>query len=774
MASINKKELFILLFILGSASYITFISITQPYLGIEVAKNEDEWVISNINGDSWANEENIPVGATIETVNGKEPEQHYSIIMFQNLENADSFTLEHEGKHLYYNGIEQTSATHWIFFVIIPLLFLMGVIWISHLVYQKVDRRYSVHLLMLFFLTIGLGYISNSGAVRDNMYSVFLNAFLFLISIVILIHFLYRYFSELGIYWFSKRWYYALYLFVGVVTIVESIFLMNGEYPTFIYHIPRILLLGLYIILFFIIYSGLYLHRDNSYRTLFKYVCIGMTIAFLPYISLYLIPALTIGNKLIPIEFAASFLIALPVTFMYLVTREQLIDINFYMGRLRYYVLLSVVPSLLITISISLIINRSLSFVYYLEIFVVINVILIIFLSIKEVLDFKLQQYLFAARYSYQESMHRMSKNMKDQTNAVDLMKVLRNEISNVLNVRDIYIYSKHNKKTLYCVYDPIPEDILDHFEDYFSTHSYDIGSIIETEKGFGVIVGYSLEKITMIWCRGKKDFTTLNRDEKTYLQTISHNANIAIENMNLIEDLLKELRTLRSDQTQQYPAWLSRLLFSIAENQRKQLSIDLHDTVLQEQLYLYRRMDDLIGKRKDLPKTLSSELNMFKESILDSIHLIRETCNELRPAFIEELGLVHALEDLIEQYQLRSNFTVYFTHEGFHADLDQERVLAIFRIVQELLSNAMKHSEAKIVKLSLANDHEGVTLIYSDDGQGMDYSFQRDLFSHIGLSGIEQRVHGLNGSLTIDTSPGKGFKSTISFPYTVSKEATV
>ncbi|MFC7061598.1 sensor histidine kinase [Halobacillus seohaensis] len=770
----NKKELLILLFILISASYITFISVTQPFLGIEVKQTNGEWVVSSINGDSWADEHEIPLGATVASINSKSPNEHYTVHMFNNLENANSFTLVDDKNVRLYENIDKSSATHWTLFIITPIIFLAAVLWISHLVFQKVEKRFSANLLMLFFLAIGLGYVSNSGAVRDDLYSVFLNTFLFLLSPVILIHYLYNYFAELDIYWFSKTWFKKLYIIVVSVTIVESLFLVTTQYPSFFYQVPSFLLLALYIISFFIIYRGLYLYRNHSHGTMFKYMSVGMTVAFVPYILLYLLPALTIGVKLIPLEFAAVFLIALPITFMYLVTREQLIDIDFYMGRLRYYALLSTVPSLLITIALAVFIDNSLSFIHYVEVFLIINILLIIFLSLKEFLDFKLQKYLFAARYSYQESMHRMSKNMKDQTNAVDLMKVLRNEISNVLNVRDIYIYSKHNKKDVYCVYDPIPEDILGHFGEYFTDHGYDIGAIIETEKGFGVIVGFSLEKITMLWCKGKKDFTRLNRDEKTYLQTISHNANIAIENMNLIEDLLKELRTLRSDQTQQYPAWLSRLLFSIAENQRKQLSIDLHDTVLQEQLYLYRRMDDLIGKRKDLPKTLSTELGMFKESILDSIHLIRETCNELRPAFIEELGLVNALEDLIEQYQLRSNFTVYFSHKEFDAALDQERILAIFRIVQEFLSNAMKHSEAKTVKLNLSNDHKQVSLLYSDDGQGMDYSFQRDLFSHIGLSGIEQRVHGLNGSLNIKTEIDAGFKSTITFPYNMSKEAKV
>ncbi|MCP3030505.1 sensor histidine kinase [Halobacillus sp. A1] len=774
MRSMNTKELLILLFVLGSASYIIFVSVTQPFLGIELEKNGEQFEITHINGDSWGDKQQVPLGATVENVNGESPEEHYTVTMFKTLENANSFTLNHDGEFLNYEEIEQSSATHWAFFIILPIIFLLFVLWISHLVNKKVNKRYSANLLMLFFLMIAVGYISNGGAVRADFYSLFINVFLFLLAPVVLIHFLYKYFSELGVYWFSKNWYQVLYILVGAVTLLEGYFILTNQYPSVYYYIPRIFLLGLYIISFFIIFRGLFIHRNHSHGTLFKYVSIGMTVGFFPYIFLYLIPALLLDTKFIPIEFAGAFLIALPVTFMYLITRERLIDINFYMGRLRYYLFLSSIPSLLITIALVLFLRDSVSVVHYIEIYFIINVLLIVFLSLKEILDFKLQQYLFAARYSYQESMHRMSKDMKDQTNVVDLMKVLRNEISNVLNVREIYIYSKHNKKPLYCVYDPIPEDYIEHVDYHLTHHSYDIGSIIETEKGFGVIVGYSLEKITMLWCRGKKDFTRLNRDEKTYLQTISHNANIAIENMNLIEDLLKELRTLRSDQTQQYPAWLSRLLFTIAENQRKQLSIDLHDTVLQEQLYLYRRMDDLVSKRKDLPKTLVTELNMFKESILDSIHLIRETCNELRPAFIEELGLVHSLEDLIEQYQLRSNFTVYFSHDNFDAELDQERILAIFRIVQELLSNAMKHSDAKIVKLSLSNLSEEVTLLYSDDGQGMDYSFQRDLFSHIGLSGIEQRVHGLNGRLHIETAPDQGFKSMVAFPYNSRKEAKV
>ncbi|MGV2622408.1 UNVERIFIED_CONTAM: sensor histidine kinase [Halobacillus marinus] len=774
MQKFKWQQWIILAFFLISACYLILLSITQPFLGIDVEFKDGTWVMTDVQSGSWGDKHQVPEGAELLSVDGKDPGEHRSVNMFHEVEMASSFTVQYQGEEIQYDHIDHSSPWHWALYIILPAVFFVFILGISYLVHKRVPERFSAKQLILFFLAIATGYISNSGAVRDDLYSLFLNTSLFLAAPVMLMQFIYNYFKELKITWFSKKVVYCLYVLVLAVSLAESFFLMRRDYPGWFDPVPPYLLLGLYIVLFLIVFRGLYIHRDFPEAPIFKYMAIGITIAFGPYIALYLLPALVFGVKVISLELAAMFLLALPVTFLYLVTRERLIDINFVISRVRYYSLLSALPSLLLTTATNFFVQAEMSIVTNVQIYLSYHIVLIIFLSIKEVLDFRLQPYMFSARYSYQESMHRMAQDMKEQSNAVDLMRVMREEVKNVLNVREMYFYSKHNRRKVYCVYDPIPQDIIDHFDNHYQDYSYDIGSIIETDKGFGFVVGYTMDKVTMMWCKGKKDYTSLNRDEKTYLQTISYNANIAIQNMSLIEDLVKELRKLRSDQTQKYPTWLSRLLFTIAENQRKQLSIDLHDTVLQEQLYLYRRMDDLISQRKDLPKSLHSELLMYKESLLDSIHLIRETCNELRPAFIEELGLVQSLKNLIQQYQLRSNFTVYFAHERFDAELDQERILAIFRIVQELLTNAMKHSDAKIVKLSLSSNEDHVMLLYSDNGRGMDYSVQRDLFSHIGLSGIEQRVNGLNGNLSIETSPGEGFKTIVTFPCTASKEVHV
>ncbi|MCA0969885.1 sensor histidine kinase [Halobacillus litoralis] len=774
MKKMKWFHILILLFFIVSGCYVAMISINQPFVGVDLEQRNGEYYITNIERESWADLHFVPVGARVISVNDQPPESHMSVEMFNEVEKAESLKVFYNDTEYTYDNIDNSSPLHWAFYILIPILFFVSVLGIAYLVHKRVPTRYSMGTLILFFLATALGYMSNSGAVRDDLYSILLNTAMFLIAPVILIHFLYKYFQELNIYWFSKKIIYFLYFITIVVSLLEKYFLVTQDYPAWFNPVPHWLLLILYIILFTVIYRGLYIYKSTPVGSIFKYMSVGISIAFFPYIFLYLIPALSFGVKIITLEIGAFFLVALPITFMYLVTREQLIDISFVMNRVRYYALLSLLPTLLLTFLTVWLLTEAVTVILCIQTFLLVYVTLISFLSLKEALDFKLQRYLFSARYSFQESMHRMSKDMKDQSNAVDLMKVMRDEVNNVMNVRDIYIYSKHIKRNMYCVYDQIPDDIMENIRKQLDNHNYDVGSIIESSKGFGVIVGFSLDKITMLWCKGKRDFTTLNRDEKTYLQTISHNANIAIENMNLIEDLVKELRRLRNDQTQKYPTWLSRLLFTIAENQRKQLSIDLHDTVLQEQLFLYRKMDDLLRQRQDLPKTLHSELVMYKESLLDSIHLIRETCNELRPAFIEEMGLVQSLKNLIQQYQLRSNFTVYFSEENFTADLDQERVLAIFRIAQELLTNAMKHSRAKIVKISLSNNENEVNLHYSDNGRGMDFSFQRDLFSHIGLSGIEQRVNGLNGNLEISTAPGQGFEAVITFPCTVNKEAHV
>jgi len=83
---------------------------------------------------------------------------------------------------------------------------------------------------------------------------------------------------------------------------------------------------------------------------------------------------------------------------------------------------------------------------------------------------------------------------------------------------------------------------------------------------------------------------------------------------------------------------------------------------------------------------------------------------------------------------------------------------------VQELLTNAMKHSYADVVHLQVSSENGVVKVRYRDNGVGMEESNQVETFSHMGLSGIEQRVNGLNGTFQVDTAKNKGFEMHIVF----------
>ena len=159
-----------------------------------------------------------------------------------------------------------------------------------------------------------------------------------------------------------------------------------------------------------------------------------------------------------------------------------------------------------------------------------------------------------------------------------------------------------------------------------------------------------------------KKFKTNLNIQESIWLETLAYISSILLENFQLIEGLFQKIEHYKEKKEEihhSYPSWLSRLLFTISEKERANLSIDLHDSVLQDLLQFLRVVDNITEKVDD--PHIKVELLELKERMLDNIHLIRETCNELRPPFLSELGIIQSIHLLFDQTKLRSDFMLYF-----------------------------------------------------------------------------------------------------------------
>ncbi len=251
--------------------------------------------------------------------------------------------------------------------------------------------------------------------------------------------------------------------------------------------------------------------------------------------------------------------------------------------------------------------------------------------------------------------------------------------------------------------------------------------------------------------------------DEKNWLKTIAHYSGIVYENLYLIEGLIENLEMEMKSQ-REAPSWVLRLIFTLSENERRRLASDLHDAALQDQLIWYRKLESLM---LDYPMEdgLLEQLDQIKEGLLDVIHQIRQTCNELRPPLLKEMGIVEALEQLIQQEQIRSNYAVTLRAEPTVIELNDVQILAVYRIVQELLRNADKHAGASQILIELEQRDSELYFYYKDDGRGLQLTELTDSFKHMGISGIKERVRSLDGDIVFHSEPGKGFEVQLTLP---------
>ncbi|WP_240689043.1 PAS domain S-box protein [Ammoniphilus sp. YIM 78166] len=249
---------------------------------------------------------------------------------------------------------------------------------------------------------------------------------------------------------------------------------------------------------------------------------------------------------------------------------------------------------------------------------------------------------------------------------------------------------------------------------------------------------------------------------EEEWLDTAVHYVTILYDNLQLIEDLMNRLEDMVS--TKETPRWMLRLLFKLSEKERSSLSSDLHDSVLQDLIIWYRKLESLCSGGP-FQQEVEKQLRQIEEGLLDAIHQIRITCNELRPPFLLKMGLVESLKSLIEYTRMFANYEIQFQADPPDVPLHEDQMIGLYRIVQELLNNASKHSGANQVCLSLFSQGDEIHFTYSDDGVGMDRELLKGSFQHMGIAGIEKRVLSLEGQVEFHTAPQQGFRVAIQCP---------
>ena len=152
-------------------------------------------------------------------------------------------------------------------------------------------------------------------------------------------------------------------------------------------------------------------------------------------------------------------------------------------------------------------------------------------------------------------------------------------------------------------------------------------------------------------------------------------------------------------------------------------------------------------------------------DTIDATIRSVRTIINDLHPSTLE-LGLGPAAEWLIHQMESRGaiRYRLTFNSEAPDLGLDQRQTSAIFRVLQESLSNIVRHAQASEVEVALAQDADAIVLRISDNGIGMQPG-DHGKRAAFGLKSIRERVHALGGELRIDSQAGRGTALAIHLP---------
>ena len=202
--------------------------------------------------------------------------------------------------------------------------------------------------------------------------------------------------------------------------------------------------------------------------------------------------------------------------------------------------------------------------------------------------------------------------------------------------------------------------------------------------------------------------------------------------------------------------ARLSARMIEQHEEERRRLSRELHDETAQ----VFSAVKIELGLLRDgVAPEQGERLDHALELIDTGIRSIRSVTNDLRPSLLDDLGLLPALRSLVADFGARSDIQSAFAAPAALPSLSKEAELALFRALQEGLSNVRRHAAAASVEVALSVEPAGVRLLVRDDGRGPPDATPEGLerAGHMGLAGMRERISALGGSVRFGGTRGAG-----------------
>jgi len=213
---------------------------------------------------------------------------------------------------------------------------------------------------------------------------------------------------------------------------------------------------------------------------------------------------------------------------------------------------------------------------------------------------------------------------------------------------------------------------------------------------------------------------------------------------------LLKQLELNKVKQDQQKE--ILRNTIQAQENERKRIAQDLHDEVGAMLSVVKLNVSRIERFTEEKANTLAGETKSYLDEVITQV---RGISRSLLPPSLEKLGLQHALEELANWVNKADEIRIECRHRGEPFRFGNDKELAIFRLSQELVNNAIKYSEAETIAIKMRFTQKYFSLVIGDNGKG--FELKEKMATGLGLRNMESRMEMINARFKLKSEPGKG-----------------
>jgi signal transduction histidine kinase len=241
------------------------------------------------------------------------------------------------------------------------------------------------------------------------------------------------------------------------------------------------------------------------------------------------------------------------------------------------------------------------------------------------------------------------------------------------------------------------------------------------------------------------------------------------------LQDEVLERRQAEADllESRQQLSRLGGHMEDVREAERAHIAREIHDELGQSLTVARIDLTRLRNHLDEPPAAIQAQIDAIVELLEQASNTARAISENLRPGMLDLIGLGPAIEHHVKRFGGMTGITcIVKMSNGGEFFVDDRVAIAIFRILQEALTNIARHAQAGEVNVHLVELGTEIILIVQDNGRGMPSSLSQDARSHYGLLGMRERARLLGGHVVIDSAPGKGTRIEASLPVTLGENA--